>query len=105
MFSIEVFLMCLLVTSTLTGFTTEAIKTILTEYKVTYRANTLAGLVAFVLSAVIGVGYVIMIDGAFTTQVIVSIVSLTFTSWLCSMVGYDKVIQAITQFQNKREDD
>ena len=105
MFTIETFLMCLLVTSTLTSFTTEAVKMVLTEHEVTYRANTLAGLVAFILSAVIGVGYIIMIDAAFTAPVIISIVSLAFISWLCSMVGYDKVVQAIKQFQNTREDD
>lgn len=97
--NLEVFLIVLMIASTLTGLVTEAIKKILTEYNRTYRANTLAGIVATVLSAAIGVGYIIVTGGVFTAQTIVSIVVLIFLSWLGSMVGYDKVMQAIGQFK------
>lgn len=99
MMNLEVFLIVLMIASTLTGLVTEAIKKILTEYNRTYKANTLAGIVATVLSAAIGVGYTIMAGGVFTAQTIVSIVVLIFLSWLGSMVGYDKVMQAIGQFK------
>lgn len=99
MMNLEVFLIVLMITSTLTGLVTEAIKKILTEYNRTYRANTLAGIVATVLSAAIGVGCIIVTGGVFTAQTIVSIVVLIFLSWLGSMVGYDKVMQAIGQFK------
>lgn len=94
MISLDTFLIGLMVVSTLTGLVTEAIKKILTEHTVNYRANTLAGIVATVLSAVVGVGYVVMKGLAFNPQIIVCIVALIFMSWLCSMVGYDKVVGA-----------
>lgn len=92
MINFEIFLAGLMIVSTLTGLVTEAIKKILVEYNVKYRANTLAGIVSAVLSAAVGVGYVVFISGQFTVQVIICIIALVFLSWLCSMVGYDKVI-------------
>lgn len=94
MITMDVFLTGLLVVSTLTGLSTEAVKKILTEFKVGYHANTLAGIVSTVLSVAIGVGYVIIAGLSFTASMIVCIVALAFVSWLCAMVGYDKVIGA-----------
>lgn len=102
MITFETCLFGLLIVSTLTGLTTEAVKKILTEHNVEYRANTLAGIVAFVLSLALGTGYVILSDLTFTAQVIVYIVAETFMSWLCAMVGYDKVIQTISQFKTPK---
>lgn len=92
MVKLELFLAGLMIISTLTSLVVEAIKKILTEHNRKYRANTLAGIVATVLSAAIGIGYVVFTNGQFTAQIIVCIIGLTFTSWLCAMVGYDKVI-------------
>lgn len=93
MIDLEVFLIGLMAVSTLTGLVTEAVKKILDEHEKAYRSNTLAGIVATVLSAVVGVCYVILANIAFTPKVIVCIVALVFMSWLCSMVGYDKVVE------------
>lgn len=100
MVNIEVFLLGLLVVSTLTSLATEAIKNLMTELNKTYRANILAGVVALVLSVAVGAAYIVMIEGTFTIQVIICLVALMFMSWLCAMVGYDKVIQAISQFKS-----
>lgn len=100
MFSLEVFLVGLLVVSTLTGLVTEGVKKILIEHEINYKANTMAGVVALFISALAGLGYVIFTNTAITGQVIVCIVALVFMSWLSAMVGYDKVIQAINQFKN-----
>lgn len=94
-----------LIVSTATGLVTEALKKILIEHKMKYYANTLAGAVAIVLSAAIGIGYVVITGTAFTASTIVQLVVLVFISWLCSMVGYDKVIQAIKQFKMGGKDD
>lgn len=102
MVSIEVLLLGLLIISTLTGLTTEAFKVIFTENNVTYQSNTLAGLVALILSIAIGVGYVVVTGVGFTTQIITCLVAEMFMSWLCAMVGYDKVIQAISQFKTSK---
>lgn len=99
MMNFENFLLGLLISSTLTGLVTEAIKKILTEYNVSYRSNTLAGIVSLVLSVAIGIAYIVMFSVAVTAQVIIAIVGLAFMSWLGAMVGYDKVVQAIGQFK------
>ena len=99
MINFETFMLGLLIISTLTGLVTEAVKKILTEHDVTYRANTLAGLVSLVLSAAIGASYIILTNSAFTSQVIVCLLGMVFMSWLCAMIGYDKVVQAISQFK------
>lgn len=97
MVTFEVFLIGLMITSTLTGLVTEAIKKILVECKVKYRANTLAGIVAAVLSIGVGVSYVVLAGIGFSAQVVVCIVAQVFLSWLCAMVGYDKVVEVITK--------
>lgn len=99
MINFEVFLLGLVIVSTLTGLVTEAVKIILKEFNVSYHTNTLTGIVATVLSAVVGVCYVIVTGIAFTAPIIIYIIALVFLSWLCAMVGYDKVVQAVGQFK------
>lgn len=106
MVSVQVFLLGLLVVSTLTGLVTEAIKKLLAEHNKSYYSNTLACIVALVLSVGVGVGYVLFTNIAFTTQIIIYLIALAFMSWLCALVGYDKVIQTVSQFKtysNKKE--
>lgn len=103
MVNFEVFLMGLLATSVLTGLVTEAIKKVMDEHNKTYRSNTLAGLVSVVLSAAIGAGYVVMAGVSLNSQLMVCLIALVLMSWLCAMVGYDKVIQAISQFKTTKE--
>lgn len=104
MVNIETFMLGLLIISTFTSLVTEAIKKILSEHGITYYANTLAGIIATVLSAAIGVGYVVITGAGFTAQTIVVIITMVFVSWMCSMVGYDKVVQAIKQFKMDGKD-
>ena len=99
MINFETFLLGLVVSSTLTGLVTEAVKKVLDENTKTYRTNTLAGIVDIVLSILIGTGYIILTNTGFTAQIAVYLVAQIFLSWLCSMVGYDKVVQAISQFK------
>lgn len=100
MINFEVFLIGLMVVSTLTGLTTEAVKHILTALKVNYQANVLSGIVAVILSAAVGIAYVFVAGIGFAAQSIVSIIALAFMSWLSAMIGYDKVVQVIDQFKN-----
>lgn len=99
MISLHVFMLGVLITSTMTGLATEAIKKILAEYSKNYYANTLAGIVSVILSVAIGVGYMMLSGISFTSQSIIYLVALVFISWLCAMVGYDKVVQTISQFK------
>lgn len=101
--TMEVFLTMLLVLSSLAALVTEAVKTILKEYNKTYHANTLAGICALVVAVIgivlYGVYMRITVNGPFIAVAI----ALILLSWLCAMVGYDKVVQAITQFKKKKE--
>lgn len=99
MVNFEIFLFGLLITSALTGLVTEAVKKIMVEHNISYRANTLAGVVSLILSAAIGAAYIVMAEITFTAQIAVYLIAHVFMSWLCAMVGYDKVIQTIGQFK------
>ena len=94
----ETFLSLLLVTSVMTSLFVEAVKKFLGE-KYSFSSNILAGIVAVVLSVIIGVCYCILAEVVFSPQLVVYFVALVLLSWLCAMLGYDKVIQAITQLK------
>lgn len=102
MSNLQFFMTGLVVMSAIVGLATEAVKKILAEHNVEYCANTLAGMVALVLSSLAGVAYIVVTGAAFTGPMVVGIITFVFMSWLCAMVGYDKVIQTIAQF--KKED-
>ena len=104
MIDMQTFLVTVMITSVFTSLTTEAVKKIMSDHDITYPVNTLAGIIALILALAIGVGYMLMNGLAFNLQAGVYLVALIFVSWLCSMVGYDKVIQAIEQFKTKKED-
>jgi putative Mn2+ efflux pump MntP len=97
----DIFLIGLMIVSTLTGLVTEAIKKIVAERNVAYRPNTVAGIVAAILSAGIGVGYTILSGITFTAQIGVYIVALTFMGWLGAMVGYDKITDLLKKSNKK----
>lgn len=102
--TLEIFLLGLLIVSTLTGLTTEAIKKWLQERNKSYYSNALAGYAAVGLSVIIGVAYVILSGAALNAQMAVYLIALIFLSWLSAMVGYDKVVQAISQFKTSKEE-
>lgn len=95
----EIFLLGLLTVSTLTGLFTEAIKRWLQERGKKYYFNALAGYVAVGLSFLVSSGYVILTETAVNAKVAVYLIALMLLSWLAAMVGYDKVIQAVSQFK------
>ena len=99
----EIFSVGLLVVSILTGLSTEAIKMLYDERKKKYKANTIAGVVAVLISILVGAGYMVVMNISFTPQFGVMLFALAFLSWLCAMLGYDKVIQSIKQYKTKRK--
>lgn len=95
----EVALMLLLVVATMTGLVTEAVKKALQEGNVSYKPNLLAGLVAVALSVGVGAAYMVLTETALNAQMAVYLIALVFLSWLSAMVGYDKVVQTISQIK------
>lgn len=100
----QLFTTGLMVVSLLTGLVTEAIKKIMVENGKEYKANTLAGIVSIVLAPATCVFYAVNTNMAFNEQFITGAIALTFMSWLCSMVGYDKVVQTFAQFKIKEDE-
>ena len=97
--NLSVFLMLLLAVSIFTGLVTEAVKKWMLERDKKYHANTLTGYVAAILAVAASVAYVILAEIRIDVQMAVYFVALVFLSWLSAMVGYDKVMQAISQLQ------
>jgi predicted membrane metal-binding protein len=103
--TLEIFLLGLLIVSTMTGLFTEAIKNWLIERNKKYYPNALAGYVAVGLSVAISAAYIILTGASMNAQMAVYLIALVLLSWLAAMVGYDKVVQAIAQFKTFKKED
>ena len=88
------FAFLLLVVSTLTSLSVQALKAVLDEQGWSYASNTLAGAAAIVLGIAAGIIAGLGIPG---------VIALVFLSWLCAMLGYDKVKQALEQIKEDTE--
>lgn len=91
----------LAIVSALTTLSVQGIKKILDEQGKQYKSNLLAAIVSIVLSVTSVIGYVLYNGIAFSVQIVVMAVAFAFLSWLCAMVGYDKIVQLFKQFMGK----
>lgn len=101
-----IFMTGVLAVSLLTGLTVQAIKSILKDFKKELPHNTLASVVAVVLSAALSVGYAIINEIPFSASYLVMSIFLAFVGFLMATNGYDKVKQALEQiiaFRKKGE--
>lgn len=103
--TLEAFMCCLFLSSSVTALMTEAIKKLMAENKFKFGTNTLTAIVAVIVASAIGIGHIILSNIPFTSSVIVYLIGQIVASWLCAMVGYDKVIQAIGQIKTKGKDE
>lgn len=102
--SLEMFLTLLLIVSVFTGLFTEAIKYFCGKH--TFPSNNIvAGVTSIVLSILVSAGYVILVEADLSMKMMVYLIALVLLSWLSAMVGYDKVIQAITQLRTYSKED
>lgn len=83
----------LMLCSVLTGLIVEAIKKMMD----TKKHNITAAVVSIVVGAAVPIGYILYNGMAFDKTVALYVVSIIVLSWLCAMLGYDKVVQTITQ--------
>lgn len=81
--------------SVLTGLIVEGIKKMV-EVK---RPNVVAAIVAVIMGIIIPLGYVIILQIKIDATIISYVASICLLSWLCAMLGYDKVIQTISQLE------
>ena len=94
--TLQIFLMLLLIVSVLVSLTVEALKKVLND-KV--PSNIMVGIASTMISIAIGIAYYILAKITFSMDLIVYFVALIFISWLCAMLGYDKVIQTLKQIK------
>lgn len=96
------FLILLSAFSVISGLTTEAIKTIASD-----KANLSYNLVALIVALIVGCGgtaiYYQLNEIMFTVNNVIYMILMGLASGLVSMVGFDKVKQAVEQIVGKTE--
>lgn len=95
--TIEIFLFGLAICSALTSLITEAVKATVNSDSKFMHSNLLVALCSVVSALWVIVGYVIFTNSHLDKQSVLCAVMLVIMSWLCAMVGYDKVKQTIRQ--------
>ena len=93
------FLLMLMLTASMTTLITEALKKMLSDLHKSVPNNLLAGAVSIVTSGGISAGYIILNEVQLNAATGVHIAALILLSWLCAMLGYDKVKQTLTQIR------
>ena len=99
--TVEIFLILLTAFSLVTSLLTEGVKKVLDDIKFTYASNVLALVVAVIVGGAGTAIFYMWNDIAWTSLNIICIFLMMCANWLGAMLGYDKVIQAITQMKGK----
>ena len=89
----------LLMCAVFTSLIVQGLKVLLDDQSIKYSSNVLAAIVSVVLAVAIPTGYVLYSGGCFSLQLVIHIIVLAVLSWLCAMLGYDKVLQALAQIR------
>lgn len=95
----ELFLAGLMLVSSFSSTCTEVLKKIFAKCNVKYNSNIIVGAVSTVLSVALGSGYTLITGTPFTGQTIVYILAMIVLSWVCAMVGYDKVVEILKKLK------
>lgn len=100
--TITMFLMLLSAFSIISSLVTEAVKKLISD-KANLSYNIIALIVALIVGS-IGTAIYYQLNGMlFNVNNIIYMILMGFASGLISMVGYDKVKQAVLQITNKQE--
>lgn len=100
--------MCLIILTacaTATSLLTEGIKKFLNKMHVKYASNTLVLFVALIVGCGVTALYYVNYQIPFNALNSVYLALMGIANWLGSMLGYDKVKQAILQIGAKHSDD
>lgn len=95
--TITVCSMLVMLCSILTGLIVEAVKKMgdITKPNITTAA------VSVIVGAVVSIGYILYYGIAFNAQVVIIVLAIIVLSWLCAMLGYDKVMQTLAQVKGE----
>ena len=85
----------LMVCSIMTGLIVEAVK----KMFVVDKPNILAAIVSVLVGIAVPVGYILINNISFDINAVLYVISIVVLSWLCSMLGFDKVMQTIGQIK------
>ena len=96
----KMFLVLLTVLATVTSLVTEAVKKFLDSTSKAYASNVVVLIVAIIVGGLGMVAYYVLSAIPWTAGNIVYIAMMIVFNWLGAMLGYDKVIQAITQIKH-----
>lgn len=95
--TVTIFLIILAVCAVATSLLTEGIKKFLDEQKVSYASNILVLIVALIVGCGATALYYVNYQIPFNVLNSVYLALMGVANWLGSMLGYDKVKQAIVQ--------
>ena len=95
----DMFLSGLMLISTFAGLATEAIKAAMPNLDKKFGSSVVAAVVSVILAIGVSAAYIVLNSIAVSPTVIVYILAMAFLSWLCSTLGYDKVVKVITQLK------
>lgn len=100
--TIELFLIGLTICSLSTGLVVEAIKKMLNSSHINYNSNIIAAICSIIVATIVTTVYAINAHIIINVIYVTNSIVLVILSWLCSMVGYDKVVQTIKQIVSKK---
>ena len=95
----EVFLILLAAFSIITSLFVEAVKMFFNSLKVNYASNILVLCIAALVGGLGTAFFYVWNDISWTATNIIGMFLMICANWLVSMLGYDKVVQAITQLK------
>ena len=99
--TVELFLILLTILSVATSLFTEGVKMLLDSLNLKYASNIVVLLVSIIVGGIGTIVFYLWNDIALTSLNIICLFLMICANWLCSMLGYDKVMQAITQIKNR----
>ena len=99
--TVEVFMTMLFAVSVANSLLTEAIKQVLDEFEKAYSSNVIAGIVSVVVGGFMCYSHAMFSGIEPTHLMFITYIAFVVMSWVCAMVGYDKVMQAVKQITGK----
>ena len=102
--TVEAFLALMLTCAIVTSLVTEAVKMFLDSVNVKYVSNVVVLIISVVVGGAISTIHCMMnLDLQLNNQIVFTAIVIV-ANWLVAMLGYDKIIQTITQFKSKADE-
>lgn len=102
--TVETFLTVLMTCAIVTSLMTEAVKMFLDSIKVKYISNVVVLAVSVLVGGIVGTIYSMFIEEFQLNNQLIFTAIMIVANWLVAMLGYDKIIQTITQFKSKADE-